>query len=51
MNYYLYILKCADNTFYTGVTNNLERRLKEHESGVNKDCYTFNRRPLKLVFL
>ena len=47
---YLYILECADSTYYTGVTNNLERRLVEHNSGINKSSYTFNKRPVQLVF-
>jgi putative endonuclease len=46
----VYILLCADNSFYTGVTNNLEARLEQHYSGINKNCYTFTRRPLQLVF-
>ncbi|MBN1116396.1 MAG: GIY-YIG nuclease family protein [Bacteroidales bacterium] len=28
--YYVYILKCSDNSYYTGFTNNLDRRLAEH---------------------
>jgi putative endonuclease len=48
--YYLYILKCSDGTYYTGMTNNLERRLWEHESGVNEEAYTFKRRPVELQF-
>ncbi|MGL4631734.1 MAG: GIY-YIG nuclease family protein [Leadbetterella sp.] len=48
--YYLYILKCSDGTFYTGVTSNLERRLIEHENGVNPKSYTFYRRPIDLQF-
>lgn len=47
---YVYILKCADNTFYTGVTNNLERRLSEHNSAHNKDSYTASRLPATLVY-
>ena len=47
---YVYILKCHDGTYYTGVTNNLERRLKEHNEGINKEAYTFTRRPVELVF-
>ncbi len=39
--YYVYILKCSDNSYYTGFTNNIERRLNEHNSGINKECYTF----------
>jgi putative endonuclease len=49
-SYFLYILKCSDNTFYTGITNNLERRLDEHQFGVNEDSYTFLRRPIELQF-
>jgi putative endonuclease len=48
--YFVYILLCSDNSYYTGVTNNLERRLYEHESGHDPKSYTFKRRPLKLVF-
>ena len=48
--YFLYILKCADGTYYTGMTNNLERRLWEHESGVKGDAYTYSRRPVELQF-
>ncbi len=47
---YVYILVCSDNSFYTGVTNNPEKRLEQHSLGVNKDCYTFSRRPLKMVY-
>lgn len=48
--YYVYILKCNDNSFYTGVTNNLERRVIEHSLGENKKAYTYSRRPLELVW-
>ena len=48
--YYVYILKCADKSYYTGITNNIERRLIEHKSGTQKDSYTYTRRPIKLVF-
>jgi putative endonuclease len=48
---YVYILKCSDDSYYTGVTNNIERRITEHNSGINSSCYTFSRRPLELVFL
>jgi putative endonuclease len=50
MNYYVYILKCVDDKYYTGVTNNLERRLEQHYQGINKNCYTYLRRPLELVY-
>lgn len=32
------------------MTNNITRRVLEHQKGVNKDCYTYNRRPVELVF-
>jgi putative endonuclease len=48
--YFVYILLCNDKSYYTGVTNDIERRMFEHESGENKNCYTYKRRPLKLVF-
>lgn len=48
--YFVYILLCSDNSYYTGVTNDLERRLYEHENGLDPGSYTCKRRPLKLVF-
>lgn len=48
--WYVYILRCADGSYYTGVTNNPERRLTEHQSGYHKGCYTYARRPVSLVF-
>jgi putative endonuclease len=48
--YFVYILLCRDNSYYTGITNDLERRFEEHSSGVNLACYTYKRRPLKLVY-
>lgn len=48
--YYVYIIKCSDKTYYTGITNNLHRRFTEHVDGINKNSYTFKRRPLELVF-
>jgi putative endonuclease len=48
--YYVYIVKCSDNSYYTGFTNDLERRINEHNGGVNPASYTHIRRPVKLVF-
>lgn len=48
--YYVYIIKCSDNTYYTGITNDLQRRFIEHQSGENENSYTFKRRPLQLVY-
>lgn len=48
--YYVYMVVCRDRSFYTGVTSDLERRLGEHNYGIDPDCYTFKRRPVRLVF-
>ncbi|GAA4644968.1 GIY-YIG nuclease family protein [Pontixanthobacter gangjinensis] len=48
--YFVYILKCSDNSYYVGITNDLERRVREHLRGFNKECYTFRRRPVELKF-
>jgi putative endonuclease len=48
--FYVYILKCNDNSYYTGLTNNLEERFRQHQSGYVAKCYTYKRRPLKLVY-
>ena len=46
--YFACIVLCSDNTFYTGMTNNLDRRINQHNSGYKKDSYTYSRRPIKL---
>ena len=46
---YVYILKCSDNTLYTGWTNNLEKRLKVHQSGKGAK-YTRGRLPVELLY-
>jgi putative endonuclease len=50
MKYYVYILKCRNGSYYTGFTNKLEKRVSEHDQGLDTKCYTYNRRPIKLVF-
>jgi len=52
MAWYCYILKCADRTFYTGITNDIKRRIDEHNHD-NKlsSKYVRVRRPVKLVYL
>lgn len=45
----LYILECCDQTFYTGITNNLERRLKMHQDG-KASKYTRTRRPVAMLY-
>ncbi len=49
MSFWVYMLQCADGSYYTGHTDNLEKRLAEHEQGTFK-CYTSRRLPVKLVF-
>ena len=48
--YYIYVLQCKDNSFYIGVTNNLERRTWEHNRGLTEDAYTKNRLPTILKY-
>lgn len=50
MAFWVYILRCADSSYYTGHTDNLEKRIAEHHSGAITSCYTYPRRPLELVF-
>jgi predicted GIY-YIG superfamily endonuclease len=46
---WVYILRCADGSYYTGQTVNLEKRLAEHQMGEGGD-YTKQRRPVEIVF-
>lgn len=48
--YYLYLLKCADETLYTGITVNLNRRIEEHNASKLGAKYTSARRPVKLIY-
>ena len=49
MPFYVYILRCADGTYYTGHTDDLDRRMAQHSVG--EGCaYTSKRRPLKLLW-
>ncbi len=47
---FVYILKCSDGSFYTGVTNDLERRLSEHTAS-NARSYVASRKPIALVWV
>ena len=47
--YFVYILKCCDGSYYVGHTDNLEKRLAEHQNDVFV-CYTSSRLPVSLVF-
>lgn len=49
-HYTVYILLCSDKSYYVGVTNDVESRLKQHNDGINPKAYTYSRRPVQLVF-
>jgi len=49
-NYFVYIVECSDGLYYTGVTNNIERRLAEHNEGLDTKAFTFKRRPVVLRY-
>jgi putative endonuclease len=48
--YYVYILKCADGTYYTDFTSNLDAKIELHQSGRREELYTSERLPVQLVF-
>jgi len=50
MKGWMYILECADGSYYTGSTNNLELRLQQHQEGKGAN-HTKNRLPLKLLYV
>lgn len=49
-NYYVYIVQCSDGLYYTGVINNIERRIEEHNEGIDPRSFTFKRRPVMLKY-
>lgn len=51
MPYFFYILRCSDNSLYCGQTNNLQKRIKEHNFDKNKSAkYLRGKKPVKLVY-
>ncbi len=50
MSWYVYILRCADDTLYTGITTDVVRRLREHNEAKLGAKYTRARRPVVLVY-
>lgn len=50
MAYFVYILKCADGTYYTGSTNDVEKRLIKHNTHKTGAKYTRTRRPVELMY-
>lgn len=50
MRYFVYILKCNDDTLYTGITTEIARRVEEHNTSAKGAKYTKIRRPVSLVY-
>jgi len=48
--YYVYLVLCADQTLYTGITTDVERRVKEHNNAVQGAKYTRARRPVRIIY-
>ena len=48
--YFVYMVKCSDNTLYTGITTDLQRRIQEHNTSKKGAKYTRLRRPVTLVY-
>ena len=48
--YYVYIVECKDWSYYIGITNDLEKRLLEHNTGQDENSYTYSRRPVELKY-
>jgi len=51
MNYVVYVLECADGTFYIGSTNDIEKRVKAHNEGKAGARYTRGRRPVVVRYV
>ncbi len=49
-SYYIYILRCADSTLYTGITTDLDRRVIEHNTSKKWAKYTQVRRPVEMIY-
>ena len=49
-SWYIYIVQCADQSLYTGISTDLLRRIEEHNSSPNGAKYTRARRPIQLVY-
>ena len=49
-DFFVYILKCSDNSYYVGHTDNIEKRISEHQCN-EYTCYTSKRLPIEVVFV
>ncbi len=50
-DFFVYMLLCIDDALYIGVTNHVEKRVWQHQCGIDPGCFTFNRRPIHLVYV
>lgn len=51
VSWFVYILRCADDTLYTGITTDINKRIEQHNGAHNKGAkYTRNRQPVQLVY-
>ncbi len=50
MSWFIYIVKCSDKAFYTGICWNLKKRISEHNNSFYKSSFTKGRLPVKLVY-
>lgn len=50
MNYFVYMLECSDGSYYTGYTNDLDKRVQKHNNQKGGAKYTKSRRPVKLIY-
>jgi len=48
--WWVYIVECADGTYYTGITTDIDRRINEHNYSFKSAKYTRSRRPVRLVY-
>ncbi len=51
MKYFVYIVRCKDNTLYTGITTDIRRRIEEHNGEKKGAKYTKMRQPVELVYM
>ncbi len=49
-NWFVYMVRCADDSLYAGITTDLDRRIDEHNNGKTAAAYTRSRRPVELVY-
>ena len=48
-SYFVYMVRCSDGSFYIDITNDVDRRVAEHNLGMDRRSYTFTRRPVVLA--